>query len=51
MALADVALNGVSQGCIVWTVAAGRQPEANFQMIISHNGTVFGLNNLHLQKG
>lgn len=50
LALTDVAPNGVSQGCTVWTVAAGRQPEANFQMIISHSRTVSGLNNLHLQK-
>ena len=41
-----LALNGVSQGCIDRTVAASSQPQAGFQMIISHGGMVFGHNNL-----
>ena len=34
-----LALNGISQGCIVQTITAGSQPQA-----------VLGLNNVHMRK-
>ena len=47
--LTRLALNGVSQSCIVKT--CGSQPQAGFQMIISHGEIVLGLNYFHMGKG
>ena len=38
-------------GSTVQTVAAESQPQAHFQMFISHGRTVLGLNDLHVEKG
>ena len=45
-----LALNEVSQGCIMQAVTAGNWPQAGFQMIIIHGGMVLGLNALHMGK-